>query len=98
MGGAEFTDSHRTLKRKHEAEGGADEGEGMEEDGDLSSSGVQTKKTCSAPASMGTGSDQQGHDLNFPIPGEDGLPCLVKVCPHFHVSADSACTIALQRL
>lgn len=36
------------------------------------------KKPCSTPASAKEKSSQ-GYDLNFPLPGEEGLPCLVKV-------------------
>lgn len=55
-----------------------------------SNGGLQAKKLCSIPASMETGSDEQGHDLNLPIPGEKGLPCLVKVGSDALASADSA--------
>lgn len=85
----ESTNSHRTLKRKHDYEGedGTEVGVAMEmgvvTEEEESNGGLQAKKLCSIPASMETGSDEQGHDLNLPIPGEKGLPCLVKLYRDF---------------
>ena len=59
-------------------------GVAMEEDEGVSICGtgeLPAKKPCSTSASVETSSDPpHGHDLNFPIPGGKGLPCLVKVC------------------
>lgn len=41
------------------------------------SEGFQSKKKCSMPTADRPSSE--GYDLNFPLPGEKGLPCLVKV-------------------
>lgn len=56
-----------------------EEGAVMKEESNGGTGELQAKMLCSIPASMETSSDQQGHDLNFPIPSEKGLPCLVKV-------------------
>ena len=65
------TTQHKSLKRKHE--------ESAMEVGTESTaeSGFHSKKQCTMQ------SDEQGkyqdHDLNFPLPDEKGLPCIVKV-------------------
>lgn len=43
----------------------------------------QAKKLCSGEPY--NPSSAQGHDLNFPLPDEKGLPCLVKVSILFAV-------------
>lgn len=79
----ESTSTH--LKRKYaDLEGDTAMSVPMEEEngGDTQQSGstgeFHTKKQSLMPTTSGT-SCHLGHDLNFPIPGEEGLPCLVKV-------------------
>ena len=61
-----------THKRKLcESEEGA-ESEAMEEEED------QNKRHCSSPGEQSS-SPAASYDLNFPLPGDHGLPCIVKV-------------------
>lgn len=62
------------LKRKYEDEG--EEEVPMQEEGTMEE-GFHTKKHCSGSAAEEA--TYQGHDLNFPLPDEKGLPCLIKV-------------------
>ena len=66
------TTRHKSLKRKHEESAIEVGTENTVE------SGFHSKKQCAVQ------SDEQGryqdHDLNFPLPDEKGLPCIVKVC------------------
>ena len=70
-----FPDHQPCLKRKYE--------DSIEEIGAMEDGGVgfYAKRRCFTP--MEAGGNEQEHDLNFPIPGEKGLPCLVKVCMLF---------------
>ena len=44
--------------------------------------GFHSKKQCAESATVASATPSQGFDLNFPLPGEKGLPCLVKVSQH----------------
>lgn len=93
---AEPKDSAKSLKRKHEEEDESAMEVGTDSTAE-SSPQFCGKKHCTAQ------SDEQGkhqdHDLNFPLPGEKGLPCIVKVC---HVATISRAllymTVGVQRL
>ena len=89
--GAGDTAVHNTsdLKRKYEEE----EEEGGSNDMEVSSEGGRgegrAKKHCSGPVEEQ--GKQQNHDLNFPLPDENGLPCMIKVswCANVFLTSSS---------
>ena len=70
-----------------EGEGGEEEMEVMEEGGEGRNNRT-TKRARAEESGVGTDSDgavqNSSPDMNFPLPGETGLPCLVKVSQIMH--------------
>ncbi len=89
------------LKRKYNSEEtDMQEGEGCDsmEVGVAGESNVgvfQSKKQCTEPA-ITDDSPSHSFDLNFPLPGEEGLPCLVKVSFHNAPSPIEAMILSVQ--
>ena len=74
-----FTAAHSHLKRKYSSEEtGVQEESNSMEVGVAEERVFQAKKLCTEPANA-VNMPSQSFDLNFPLPGEKGLPCLVKV-------------------
>lgn len=76
MGTGQENEHQPSLKRKYE--GDSDEmvmeGEEPMTEDDV---GFNTKKYCSRQSNEE--GNHQHHDLNFPLPDEKGLPCMIKV-------------------